>query len=132
MLIFIQISHDEGLAFLKDFFENRVDKQVITDTLIEFVLKNKFFKFSDKTYKQIHRTAIGAKFAPSNTVLFMAALEENISSKVKKKASVWGRYIDDIFFIWEYGEESLKEFINYINTFHHTIKFTADCSKEKS
>ena len=62
----------------------------------------------------------------------MAALEEKISSKVKKKTNVWGRYIDDIFFIWEHGEESLKEFINYINTFHPTIKFTADCSKEKS
>ena len=54
--LYPNISHDEGLAFLKDFLENRVDKQVITDTLIELVLKNKFFKFSDKTYKQIRRT----------------------------------------------------------------------------
>ena len=36
------------------------------------------------------------------------------------------RYIDDIFF-----EESLKEFINEINSFHPIIKFTADWSKEK-
>ena len=41
------------------------------------------------------------------------------------------RYIDDIFFIWEHCEESLKEFINEINSFHPTIKFTADWSKEK-
>ena len=46
--LYPNISHDEGLAFLKDFLENRVDKQVITDTLIELVLKNKIFKFSDK------------------------------------------------------------------------------------
>ena len=52
-------------------------------------------------------------------------------SKVKKKPSVWWRYIDDIFFIWEHGEESLKEFINEINSFHPTIIFTADWSKEK-
>ena len=40
-------------------------------------------------------------------------------------------YVDDIFFIWEYGKESLKEFINETNSFHPTIKYTADSSKEK-
>ena len=35
------------------------------------------------------------------------------------------------FFIWEHGEESLKELINEINLFHPNIKFTADWSKEK-
>ena len=34
-------------------------------------------------------------------------------------------------FIREHGEESLKEFINEINSFHPTVKFTADWSKEK-
>ena len=61
----------------------------------------------------------------------MAALEETILNKVKNKPNIWWRYIDDIFFILEHGEESLKEFINEINSFHPTIRFTADCSKEK-
>ena len=132
--LYPNIPYDEGLAFLKDFLDSRVDKQVTTDTLIELtelVLKNNIFEFSDKTYIQICGTAIGTKFAPPYAVTFTAALEEKISSKVKKKPSVWWRYIDDIFFIWEYGEESLKEFINEINSFHPTIKFTADWSKEK-
>ena len=127
--LYPNIPHDEGLAFLKDFLDSRVDKQVTTDTLIELtelVLKNNIFEFSDKTYKQLRGTAIGTKFAPPYAVLFMAALEEKILSKVKKKPSVWWRYIDDIFFIWEHGEESLQEFINEINSFHPTIKFTAD------
>ena len=132
--LYPNIPHDEGLAFLKDFLDSRVDKQVTIDTFIELtelVLKNNIFEFSDKTYKQIRGTAIGTKFAPPYAVLFMAALEEKILSKVKKKPSVWWRYIDDIFFIWEHVEESLQEFINEINSFHPTIKFTADWSKEK-
>ena len=56
----------------------------------------------------------------------MAALEGKILNKVKKKPNVRWRYIYDMVFIWEYGEESLKEFINEINSFHPTIKFTAD------
>ena len=86
--LYPNIPHDEGLAFLKDFLDSRVDKQVTTDTLIELtelVLKNNIFEFSDKTYKQIRGTAIGTKFAPPYAVLFMAALEEKILSKVKKK-----------------------------------------------
>ena len=61
----------------------------------------------------------------------MAAFEEKILNIVQKKPNVWWRYIDDILFIWEHDEESLKEFINEINSFHPTIKLTADWSKEK-
>ena len=34
------------------------------------------------------------------------------------------------FFIWEHEEESLETFINELNSFHLTIKFTAEYSKE--
>ena len=34
------------------------------------------------------------------------------------------------FFIWEHGEESLEKFLNKLNTFHPTIKFPAENSKE--
>ena len=44
---------------------------------------------------------------------------------------IWWRYIDDIFFIWEHGQESLRVFIDQVNLFHPTIKFTAKYSKEE-
>ena len=34
------------------------------------------------------------------------------------------------FFIWKHGEESLEKFLSKLNTFHPTIKFTAEYSKE--
>ena len=46
------IPHDEGLVFLKDLLDIRVDKPVTRDTLTELaklVLKNNIFEFSDKT-----------------------------------------------------------------------------------
>ena len=46
------IPHDEGLVFLKDLLDRRVDKPVTRDTLTELaklVLKNNIFEFSDKT-----------------------------------------------------------------------------------
>ena len=59
----------------------------------------------------------------------MADLEEKILSASEKKPMIWWRYIDDIFFIWEHGEESLEKFLNKLNSFHPTIKFTAEYSK---
>ena len=60
----------------------------------------------------------------------MADLEEKILSATEKKPMIWWRYIDDIFFIWEHGEESLEKFLNKLNSFHPTKKFTAEYSKE--
>ena len=78
--------------------------------------------------KQVRGTAIGTKFAPPYAIHFMAALEENILSKVKKKQSAWWRYIDKIFFIYE---QPLKEFVNDISSFDQTIKFIAGSPKEE-
>ena len=60
----------------------------------------------------------------------MADLEEKILSASEKKPMIWWRYIDDIFFIREHGEESLEKFLNKLNSFHPAIKFTAEYSKE--
>ena len=61
----------------------------------------------------------------------MADFEEKMLESFEKKAMIWWRYIDDSFFIWENGEESLKVFIERLNIFHSTIKFTAEYSKEQ-
>ena len=39
------------------------------------------------------------------------------------------RYVNDIFFILEHGEESLEKILNKLKSFHPTIKFTAEYSK---
>ena len=82
-----------------------------------------------KTLKQKRETAIGTKFAPPYSILFMAELEEEILRKAEFKPYLWWMYIDDIFFLWEHGEEKLKSFTDNINKMHRTIKFTADWSK---
>ena len=44
---------------------------------------------------------------------------------------VWWRFIDDIFVIWTHGEPALLEFLDELNQFHTTIKFTANWSAEE-
>ena len=61
----------------------------------------------------------------------MADFEEWILKDIELQPRRWWRYIDDIFFIWELGEDSLKQFIETFNACHPTIKFTAEWSKEE-
>ena len=56
----------------------------------------------------------------------MAELEEEILEKVEFKPYLWWRYIDDIFFLWEHGEEKRKSSIDNINKMQPTVKFTTN------
>ena len=95
----------------------------------KFYLKTTFLNFVKKTLTQKEGFAIGTKFAPLYSILFVAELEEEILQKAEFKQYLRWRNIDEVFFLWEHGEENLKSFINSINKMHPTIKFTADWSK---
>ena len=64
-----------------------------------------------RSFKQRNGTAIGTKFAPSYTILFMGYLEDKILNSLVEKPLVWWCYIDD--------------------SCHPTIKFTAEYSLDK-
>lgn len=71
---------------------------------------------------------MGTCMAPSYANIFMGILETDIIEKFPIKPYLWLRYIDDIFMIWTHGQQKLNEFIEHINSFHPTIKFTANSS----
>ena len=117
--LYPNIPHKEGLASIRNHVDNRENKEVTTDTLVELadiVLKNNYFQFLDKTFKQKRGTAIGIKFAPPYSILFMADLEKRLLFDIDLKPYIWWRYIDYIFLIWEHGEESLKLLLEKINS----------------
>ncbi len=61
----------------------------------------------------------------------MAELEANVFAWVPRTPRIWWRYINDVFVIWEHGQETLNIFLERINEFHDTIKFTAEYSAER-
>ena len=104
--------------------------RIVLELLKQVLFKNNF-EFNGKHFLQVGGTAMGTKLAPSYANIFMGDLEEKILSKCDKKPFFWVRYIDDIFAVWTEGHESLSEFHNFINTQHHSIKFTMEKSTEK-
>ena len=64
---------------------------------------------------------MGTPMAVNFANLFMAKFETEMladyKKKLKKLPTIWLRYIDDIFFTWDYDETSLKHFINCCNNY---------------
>ena len=69
---------------------------------------------------------MGTKVAPSYVNLFMTNLEEKIKNSFPLKPTVWWRYINDIFFIWEHGECQYKNWVQHLNETNTNIKFTEE------
>ena len=61
----------------------------------------------------------------------MDRLERQLISQAEVKPHTWWCYIDDIFIVWTEGEESHKNFVDYLNNAHRTIKFTCNWSYEE-
>ena len=72
---------------------------------------------------------MGTNVAPSYANIFMDRFERNALKGFYLKPFYYGTFIDNIFMIWEHGLDTLKEFINYMNSLHPTIKFTFEYSQ---
>ena len=130
--LYTNIPHKDSIRAAKHVLETRPVKEPHTWVLLRllhFILTKTAFKFDDKLYEQISGTTMGTKCAPSYAILFMDKLERDFLSTRNLIPRVWWRYIDDIFMIWHYSREELCSFLDALNSFHETIKFTADISK---
>ena len=96
--------------------------------LLELVLTTNNFRFDNKEYLQIGGTAMGTKLAPSFANLFMGHFEDKFVYTYHLQPFIWKRFIDDIFFVWTYGQDELDKFVTYLNNCHETIKFTLEVS----
>ena len=98
-------------------------------TLLKMVLELNNFDFNGEHFLQVGGTAMGTRVAPTLANLFMADFEERFVYTYHTQPKLWGRFIDDIFLIWDSGEAELMDFIKHLNSVHDSIKFTHEISK---
>ena len=127
------ITHDFGLCAHKDFLLDRSLPAIVVNgirNMTELVLERNVFEFNSECFLKTSGTAIGTKMAPAYANIAMSIFERNFLTGACSKPLVWFRYIDDIFAIWTYGEDKLKDFMLYINSIHSSFQFTCNYSKE--
>ena len=124
---------EEGIASFEAALEQRDDKSIPTDYLIDLltaVLKSNVFQFDNKLYLQQIGTAMGPAVSPSYANIFMGPLDEKMKALAREIETdldpiyAFKRFLDDIFMIWVGSPSSLFQFLEKINDLHPTMKFT--------
>ena len=59
----------------------------------------------------------------------MASIEKEILRQSVNKPLTCKRFIDDVFCLWDTNKEEIEHFIEQANSYHPTIKFTAEVSQ---
>ena len=135
--LYPNIPQQEGMrAFYKKIVDPQYRDQTVPASflmlLLQCVLQCNIFTFDERYFLQEWGTSIGTRVAPTYANIFMGYLEEKILQGWTTLPSfqflpkLWKRFIDDIFTIWKGTENELLLFLTYMNTFHTTIKFTAE------
>ena len=87
-------------------------------------------ELNERYLKQLRDTARGIKFAPLYATIYLAALEKDFLEILIKNPRLCWRYIDNIFMICQHGKDEIKIFLEKLNNFHPSIKFTCEYSHE--
>ena len=94
-------------------------------------MEKNIFTFNEEYWLQLLGTCMGTRVAPTYANLFMGVLEENILDNcplsLRKHLYLWKRFIDDILIGWTDSWDSFKDFFDYLNNFHRTMKFDEPC-----
>ena len=133
--LYNNIPHDEGLQSLEEGLDKRNNPEIPTNYLIklmEIILKNNLFNFHDELWRQEIGCAMGTKPAPSYADNFMArridnqiiALAQKHGLNSKSPLTIFKRFLDDIFSIFQGTSKDLHKLFDEMNQLHKSIKFT--------
>ena len=75
---------------------------------------------------------MGTKMALAFANTFMAKIEKEIVRQSTTKPIFWKRFIDDVISMWNTSRDKIEDFNVKANSFHPTIKFTAEISETET
>jgi len=77
---------------------------------------------------------MGMKMAVAFANIFMAKIEIEIEilRQSNTKPIFWKRFIDDIISMWNTSRDKIEDVVLKANSFHPTIKFTAEISETET
>ena len=99
----------------------------MTPTLVELCLSFNQFEVNGSFLRQMSGLFMGSSISPPVT---MGAYMEYMPSRLK--ASVWERFVDDCFVVYEGSDAQFDIFLNKLNRLDDHIKFTCEMSKPGS
>ncbi len=125
--LYTNIPIGEGLAAVSSAFLRHPDQKrpdLTLLSLLRIILGSNNFSFQGQEWLQTHGVAMGKPFGGSFANLFMGQWEERALSSFSHPTSLWVRYQDDVFGVWEHGADLLQDFLKHLNGRHPSIKLS--------
>ena len=99
--------------------------------LLQICVNHNYFEFGPVVFQQIQGTAMGAPFSPTIANIFMSVIIRQFLETQPVKPLLIKRYIDDIFIVWQHGENSLISFLSELNISHPKLKYKYSHSSQQ-
>ena len=99
--------------------------------LLDFAVKDCYFIFNEKFFKQIDGVAMGSPLGPTLANIFLCHHEQIWINNCPNdfKPIYYRRYVDDTFTIF-HSPTHVSKFLHYLNSQHPNIKFTSEVESE--
>ena len=110
----VTLAHGDG--------EQNHAHKVKTSSLMEgldLCIKNNYFSYNGKIYRQVGGVGTGVKLAPPYACLAMGEYEKQVfssQSEMLEMIGIWKRFIDDIFMLFKGSKEECDVFVNWLNS----------------
>ncbi|CAF4578159.1 unnamed protein product [Rotaria sp. Silwood2] len=93
--------------------------------LLDLTLKNSYFQFNGKFYKQKTGLPMGNTLSPILADIYMDEYQKQHLHEVNIPNKIW-RYVDDILIITKMNKPELDQYVYDLNKIRGTIKFTSE------
>ena len=127
--LFTNVPLDETIQFCLDKLYALPDPPTlprsVLKVLLEFATKKSHFIFDVQYYDQVDGVAMGSPLGPVLANIFMCHFEEKWVLSNNSRPSVWFRYVDDTFTLFESKHAAIR-FLQFLNNCHANIKFTVE------
>lgn len=138
--LYSSIPHSWGLKAVEYFLKTRGLQHrlhnIFVLQLLEFILQHNYFLFDSKIFHQLRGTAMGSPCAPTYANLFLGWWEDthifgDDSSIWTPSILYWGRFIDDIFILWNNSELAFRQFVDSLNVNEVGLRFTSEIENHR-
>ena len=101
---------------------------------LDLCMKNNYFTFNEKIYKQINGVGTGIKLAPTWACLGMGKFEKiafSSNNELLERILLWKRFIDDVLMLFQGSKEECDALVAWLNTLVPGVRFKSEFSYEK-